>query len=308
MKKTASDTAPAAIPSVGRGADESRIRAERVALGMTRRALALAAGSSYQTVANVENGHDWPSFELACALAGVLEVADVGSLFDLRECGCGCGRMTTGAPYLPGHRPQVARPSLRTDADTARGRRDDRIIAGYLAARKTGPAIAEEEGISFATVYRVLDERGVPRPRRPLGRSGTERSDDPRRIYPVPDPRPCAYCGELFTPTARTVANGWGGRYCSHRCRARDNCKPMMQTMSARARQKAIGSAMSRRVDGKPRGRRRGYSDEQARAVVDLRQQNGRIGEREIARRLTLSKRQVHEILVAAREVVRKPF
>lgn len=48
-----------------------------------------------------------------------------------------------------------------------------------------------------------------------------------------------------------------------------------------------------------PRGRPRGYTDQEAATVIALRKRNPKLGERPIAARFGLSKRQVHEILTS---------
>src|SRR4051794_34587859 len=89
---TASDTAPAAQGSLGRGADDP-IRARRIEQGLSRVQLAARVEVSKSALAGIENGHHRPSLELARKIAEALD-AEIAEMFTLRECACGeCGEL-----------------------------------------------------------------------------------------------------------------------------------------------------------------------------------------------------------------------
>jgi transcriptional regulator with XRE-family HTH domain len=82
--KTASDQAPAARASLGRGAD-SALKAERVRQGLPRKELAERAAVNVSTLTGIENGHQRPKVDVASKLADALGV-DLTSVFNLIEC------------------------------------------------------------------------------------------------------------------------------------------------------------------------------------------------------------------------------
>lgn len=125
-------------------------------------------------------------------------------------------------------------------------------------------------------------------------------------IYPDPELRECGHCGRTFTPSRANAGRGHG-TFCSNRCGALDrwhrvgggNLVAFMKRnpiAGGRARQVWLGR-WAGGIAGARGGRPRGYTDDQVAAVHHLRATNPRLGERPIAARLGLSKRQVHDIL-----------
>jgi transcriptional regulator with XRE-family HTH domain len=93
-------TARADRPSRSREGD--RLRAARIARGLTQAELGRLVGVSGFTIAAIENGKDLPSERVTVALREALNVSD---LFELKPCPCGCGKRTVGGRYARGHRP-----------------------------------------------------------------------------------------------------------------------------------------------------------------------------------------------------------
>src|SRR6266508_1952379 len=93
---------------------------------------------------------------------------------------------------------------------TVEGGADDHGSRAWRAAElyeqdptRTLQDVADALGVSASTVTRDL--RALDVPRRPAA---------PPRRYPLPEPRPCAWCGKIFTPPATTEGRR-GGRYCT---------------------------------------------------------------------------------------------
>jgi hypothetical protein len=135
-------------------------------------------------------------------------------------------------------------------------------------------------------------------------------------VYPDPEPRVCANpnCpreGEPFTPSRANAGRGFG-RFCSDSCNAADRWArgrglgALVEGYSGRARQvwrgRWGGAAAARAAAAAGTiGRRRAYTAEQEATAIAMKTSNPKLGERPIADRLDLKKRQVHEIFVRAR-------
>lgn len=127
----------------------------------------------------------------------------------------------------------------------------------------------------------------------------------PRRAGRVVE---CAHCGAEHWHWASWLRSGSAGRFCSRRCwwsyRSSQGLLPIRFVEScgrsgrgkwgANARRRWLGRLHGRRSG---RGRPRGYSDADARAVLELHRQNPRLGERVLADRIGVSRGQVKSIL-----------
>ena len=261
---TASDTAPAAQGSLGRGADDP-IRARRAELNISRTELALGVDVGKSTIAGIENGHHRPSLELARKIAEALN-SDVRELFTLQECECGCGelmvdrsRRGSSARFLPGH--------------NCRGPEHGPAVARAHRARRARLGIPEEK----------ICER--------CGETFT-RSDFPRQSdagwiarkfcsgdcrWPVrAQERHCEQCGELIP--RKVMSDNRNRQFCSRRCGQLNRWK--RGAIAAQAVAQLPGRA--RRVWKlrwtRSPGRGRSYNDEKAAWVRSLTKQGYTIG------------------------------
>lgn len=144
-----------------------------------------------------------------------------------------------------------------------------------------------------------------------------ECANEAHRVHPVPAARSCARaeCGREFVPQSRQAADG-RGRFCSHACAAsviltrwwklgEGAARVVLETggfspfgtWSSRTRQKWVGR-WSGKLGGRPTARTIDHSyEEKAAEVIRLRKLNARLGERALAERAGLSRRQVRAIL-----------
>ena len=66
--------------------------------------------------------------------------------------------------------------------------------------------------------------------------------------YPIPQPRPCKFCGEIFTPKLR---KHYKRELCSIRCSGKSFCSPEHNKRVARASAKKRGDAQRGSGEGK---------------------------------------------------------
>jgi putative transcriptional regulator len=238
---TASDQAPAAQRSLGRGADDPvRIRVRRVELNISRTELALRVNVGKSTIAGIENGHHRPSLELAQKIASALD-SNVAELFTLRECACGCGelmvdqdRLGSSARFLPGHNcrePEHA-------AACTRGHQARRARLGIPEEK-----ICERCGRTFT-------RSEVPRSSLAHWLERRYCSGDCR--WPVrAQERRCEQCGELIP--RKVMSDNRDRRFCSRRCgqldrweRLTDIPEAVLRALPPRARQRKLGKVKGR--------------------------------------------------------------
>jgi DNA-binding XRE family transcriptional regulator/endogenous inhibitor of DNA gyrase (YacG/DUF329 family) len=288
---TASDKAPAAQGSLGRGADDP-IRARRAELSISRTELALGVDVGKSTIAGIENGHHRPSLELARKIAEALN-SDVTELFTLRECECGCGELMVdqsrrGSParFLSGHNcrePEHA-------AACTRGHQARRARLGIPEEK-----ICERCGRTFT-------RSEVPRSSLAHWLERRYCSGDCR--WPVrAQERRCEQCGDLIP--RKVMSDNRDRRFCSRRCGQLNRWKrgaiaaQAVAQLPGRARQRWGGRWAATRPPG-PGARPRGHppvlvTDEQRTEILNLAAQ--RWGRRAIANRLGLSERAVRNVL-----------
>lgn len=262
-----------------------RLRARRLKLGFSQGEMAVAVGVSKSRYAGLENGNQRPpSLERAAVIAAVLET-DVDEIFEVTECGCGCGQPTIGV-YLPGH---VSR------------REDHGELVGAAHQRRRA-----EQGIPETKVCPTCGDT-------------FRRSDVPgqrlehwvARIYcsmacyqPPVEPRPCARCGTMFKPSQSKDPRR---RHCSRSCAALDRwqdrvgvTRAVLRQLPPRARRKWFGR-ISGELGGAPR---QADTDpdfaKKALDVLELRDKNPRLGQRILAERVGLTRWQVRAILATA--------
>jgi putative transcriptional regulator len=285
--RTASETAPAAGGSLGRGANDP-IRARRQAQGVTRRELAARVGASKSALAGIENGHHRPSLELARRIADALE-ADVAELFELRECACGCGepmvdqaRLGSSARFLPGHNSREFEHSVAATR-AHRARRARLGIPEEKTCKRCGRTFTRSEVPNQSLAHWLAREH-----------CSFECAHGP----PV-ELRPCAVCGEPFKPSwsadpsLRCCCGSHGQQF---RFEAGNVPPEFVAQMPGRARQRHGGKWAGRKA-GRLGGRQRGYSDEQRDWVLALRKQG--IGFKRAAQITGLSPKQTRTIFTA---------
>jgi transcriptional regulator with XRE-family HTH domain len=283
--KTASDQAPAARGSLGRGAD-SPTRKRRISLGLTLGELAAEVGLSEAVLARIETGKGRPSLARAEAIAETLGV-EVEDVFELRECACGCGGRMIDLPrdgsaprYISGHN------SREPDHGAS--------IAEAHRARRRLQGIPEEKICNGCG--RTYTRSEVPRQRLEHWLAREYCPDGCR--WPVVDPRPCKYCGEMFRPDENRH------EYCSgsHAQLARwkrltDIPDAMLAALPPKARQVWFGRKKGREA-GHLGGRPAAALTDIQRAEVEKLHARG-WGRRAIANHLVVSERAVRNALDA---------
>jgi DNA-binding XRE family transcriptional regulator len=283
--QTASDTAPAARGTVESGVD-SKLRAERERQGLARKELAARAAMSANTLTGIENGHQRPSIPVAATLAKALRVA-MTDLFTIVECECGeCGELLIDMPrhgsaarFLSGH--NVHRPE------------HGEAIASAHRSRRSRLGIPEEKICKGCG--RIYTRSEVPRQRLEHWLAREYCPDGCR--WPVVEPRPCEYCGEVFRPdeNRRHYCPGTTHGQLARWERLTDIPDAVLKALPSRARQKKLGKKRGREF-GHLGGRPAAMLTDEQRAEVEKLHARG-WGRRAIAGHLLVSERAVRNAL-----------
>jgi transcriptional regulator with XRE-family HTH domain len=173
------------------GADETgsarrpnkRLREIRIERGLSAAELAAAAGISRSRYYGIENGlQRAPSIATATAIAAAVGV-DLGELFELRPCECGCGELTLGR-LLPGHHarlPGFASTVREAKRRQARERLEQLGLPEEKACERCGSTF------SWWHVGQGFDHWAQ------------RRFCSHECAHPLENlPRPCAFCGQTF--------------------------------------------------------------------------------------------------------------
>lgn len=316
--KTASETAPAARSRIAGGAERvPEWAAEAVELaesGWTRTAIAARFGVSVSRVSFVLKrcglGAGWPGRRPSAAVAE--RRARVGELIPRHSIEEVARREGVAAKTIWSDVDELARQGVlekrprgyRLDFDAAAIEARDARGAARIQAGDSLEEIARDEGVDPTTIWRALKARGV-RFRRP-GRRPRYLVGDQRRRKTCERPG----CEQTFVvyPCDEDRRH-----HCSDRCEALElwrtgRVSPQLLEGPGRGamRSRWFGRWRGREA-GKLGGRPRGYSEDQARRVLELRRgqpsSNGRpakpLSIRAIARVAALSRRQVEAILAA---------
>jgi DNA-binding XRE family transcriptional regulator len=171
------------------------MRARRTNVGITRNELALLVGLSASAIAGIENGHHAPGREVAQKISAALAV-EATSIFDFRECECGCGESTV-ARFVSGHNCRRAgHGKAIQQAHQARRRRLG--IPETKECRKCG---------------RTFTRSDVPNQNLSHWLAREHCSFECAHGPPVEE-RPCRYCGEMYRPDDNAPTR----LFCSRRC------------------------------------------------------------------------------------------
>jgi DNA-binding XRE family transcriptional regulator len=284
---TASDTAPAAQPSLERGAH--KLRAERLDQGLTRKEHAARVGISPDSLTNIENGNHRPSLERARRLSDALGVR-MDTLFPTCECACGCGELLidqarhgSAARYLSGHNCRAAEHGAS--------------ISRAHQARRARLGIPEEK--TCERCGRTFSRAEVPNQSLAHWLKRRFCSNDcfcPERG----EPRSCAICGGDFLPSYRAEESRrccCGSHGQLYRFQEGNVAPEFIAHMPSRARQRHVGRWEGRKygqLGGRPAAQ---LTDEQRIEVKRLSAKGW--GRRAIANRLAVSEWAVRTVIAS---------